>query len=150
MDKASDHTENTMPAASRLIIADTLAPDSSFGATTPIYDCLRIEIMSLRMKPGSIINRQGLQRQFKLSSTPIRDALIRLGEEGLVEIVAQSSTRVSLIDIDKARQAQFLRRALEQEHARTQLARGMCRAHRGVAAADHDYVVRICHREFLQ
>jgi DNA-binding GntR family transcriptional regulator len=36
-----------------------------------------------------------------------RDQLRRLGEEGPVEIVPQSVTRVSLIDISKARQAQI-------------------------------------------
>ncbi len=40
---------------------------------------------------------------------------MRLAEEDLVDIVAQSATRVSLIDIAKAREIQFLRRALEQE-----------------------------------
>src|SRR5438874_10240952 len=89
------------------------------GAATQVYDRLRTEIVSLRMEPGAVVNRLRLQRQFGLSSTPVRDALLRLEEEGLVEIVAQSATRVSLIDIDKAREAQFLRRALEQEAAET-------------------------------
>jgi DNA-binding GntR family transcriptional regulator len=34
-----------------------------------------------------------------------RGQLLRLGEEGLVEIVPQSVTRVSLIDISKARES---------------------------------------------
>lgn len=88
-------------------------------AATRVYDQLRLEIIALRMEPGAIISRLQLQENFGFSSTPVRDALMRLGEEGLVEIVAQSATRVSLIDVSQARQAQFLRRALEQEAVET-------------------------------
>lgn len=75
--------------------------------------------MSLQLVPGEVLNRLKLQQEFGLSSTPVRDALMRLEEEGLVEIYAQSATRVSLIDVDRARQSQFLRRALEQEAIET-------------------------------
>ncbi|MGL4975390.1 MAG: GntR family transcriptional regulator [Bosea sp. (in: a-proteobacteria)] len=85
------------------------------SAASLVYERLRQDILALRLAPGSLIDRADLRARFGLSSTPVRDALIRLGEEGLVEIVAQSATRVSLIDIAQARQAQFLRRALEQE-----------------------------------
>lgn len=108
-----------MPSTARLNRSRATALESSAGAAAQVYDRLRTEILSLRMEPGTTVNRLKLQRQFGLSSTPVRDALMRLGEDGLVEIVAQSATRVSLIDIDKARQAQFLRRALEQEVVET-------------------------------
>lgn len=108
-----------MPSLSRLKRSRAVAPESASNAAAQVYDRLRAEIVALRMEPGATVNRLKLQRQFGLSSTPVRDALMRLGEEGLVEIVAQSATRVSLIDIDKARQAQFLRRALEQEVVET-------------------------------
>ncbi|MFM9974263.1 MAG: GntR family transcriptional regulator [Beijerinckiaceae bacterium] len=88
-------------------------------AAALVYAQLRQEIIALRLEPGHVVNRAQLQERFGFSSTPVRDALMRLGEEGLVEIVAQSATRVSLIDIGLARQAQFLRRALEQEAVET-------------------------------
>ena len=90
-------------------------PRAGRRAAEHVYAALREEIVGLRLKPGEAINRLALQERFGLSSTPIRDALMRLSEEGLVEIVAQSATRVSPIDIGKAREIQFLRRALEQE-----------------------------------
>ena len=88
---------------------------SSQRSASLVYAQLRQEIIALQLEPGTVLNRSHLQGRFGLSSTPVRDALMRLGEEGLVETVAQSATRVSLIDVDKARQAQFMRRALEQE-----------------------------------
>ena len=75
-------------------------------------------ILSLKLAPGTALSRSELQKQFGLSSTPIRDALMRLEEAGLVEVFPQSRTIVSLIDVPLARQAQFLRRSIEQEAVR--------------------------------
>jgi DNA-binding GntR family transcriptional regulator len=83
-----------------------------------VYEQLRDLILSLELTPGTVLSRADLQRQFGLSSTPVRDALMRLAEAGLVEVFPQSGTIVSLIDVPLARQAQFLRRAIEQEAVR--------------------------------
>jgi len=92
--------------------------DKSRQAATHVFEVLREEIISLTLPPGTPLLRPALQERFGLSSTPIRDALLRLQEEGLVEIFPQHTTIVSLIDVESARQAQFLRRALETEIAR--------------------------------
>jgi len=84
-----------------------------------VFDQLREMIIGLELAPGAMVNRQELQKRFSVSSTPVRDQLLRLAEEGLVNIIPRSATRVSLIDIGKAREAQFLRRAAEIEVART-------------------------------
>jgi GntR family transcriptional regulator, rspAB operon transcriptional repressor len=88
------------------------------GSPPQVFEVLRDRIISLTLAPGTILHRNELQDEFALSSTPIRDALMRLADEGLVEIKPQSATRVSLIDVTLARQAQFLRRAVEQEAVR--------------------------------
>lgn len=92
--------------------------DPSRQAAAQVFERLREMIITLELAPGTVINRQALQASFGLSSTPIRDALTRLSEEGLVDVFPQSATRVSLIDVAAARQAQFLRRAIEQEAVR--------------------------------
>ena len=92
--------------------------DPPRAAAGQVFEHLREMIIELELAPGTVINRQELQQQFGLSSTPVRDALLRLGDEDLVDIFPQSATRISLIDVDKARQAQFLRRAVEQEAVR--------------------------------
>jgi DNA-binding GntR family transcriptional regulator len=83
-----------------------------------VFDTLREEIISLELKPGVVLSRAELQERFRLSSTPVRDALMRLKEEGLVEIFPQHATIVSPIDLDRARQGQFLRRSIELEVVR--------------------------------
>jgi DNA-binding GntR family transcriptional regulator len=92
--------------------------DRSQLAAPQVFEQLRNKIVSLTLAPGTALSRAALQRQFALSSTPVRDALMRLEEEGLVEVFPQSGTIVSLIDVPLARQAQFLRRSIEQEAVR--------------------------------
>jgi GntR family transcriptional regulator, rspAB operon transcriptional repressor len=92
--------------------------DPGRAAAPQVFDSLREGILSLELAPGTVLSRVDLQQRFGVSSTPVRDALMRLQEEGLVEVFPQAATRVSLIDVPLARQAQFLRRALEQEAVR--------------------------------
>lgn len=88
-----------------------------------VFEILRGEIIGLELKPGAVLSRLALQERFGLSSTPVRDALMRLREEGLVEIFPQHATIVAPIDIERARQGQFLRRSLELEIVQTLAAR---------------------------
>ena len=104
-----------------LQIADTpLMPalDRSRHAAPQVLDYLREQIISLTLPPGSILSRQDIAANFGLSQTPVRDALIHLAEEGLVDVFAQHKTVVSRIDIRAAKQAHFLRRSIELEIAR--------------------------------
>jgi DNA-binding GntR family transcriptional regulator len=100
------------------VLTTLQVPLRSQQAATQVYERLRNMILSLQLVPGTVLSRIDLQRQFGLSSTPIRDALMRLDEAGLVEVFPQSGTIVSLIDVPLARQAQFLRRSIEQEAVR--------------------------------
>ena len=84
-----------------------------------MFERLRDTIISLKLPPGSPLSRAALAEQFGVSSTPIRDALMRLDEEGLVEVFAQYATVVSRIDVGLAQQAHFLRQALELEIVRS-------------------------------
>jgi DNA-binding GntR family transcriptional regulator len=92
--------------------------DPARQAAAQVFERLRDRILSLALPPGTVLSRADLQRQFGVSSTPLRDALMRLQEEGLVDVFPQAATIVSLIDVPLARQAQFLRRAIEQEAVR--------------------------------
>jgi DNA-binding GntR family transcriptional regulator len=89
--------------------------DRDRQAAPQVFERLRKLITSLALPPGSPLSRNALAGQFGVSSTPIRDALMRLEEEGLVEVFPQYATVVSRIDIGLAQQAHFLRQALELE-----------------------------------
>jgi len=92
--------------------------DRSRHAAPQVFEKLRALIVSLELKPGAPLARPELAEAFGLSQTPIRDALIQLRDEGLVDIYPQHTTAVSRIDVAAARQAHFLRRSLELEIVR--------------------------------
>jgi DNA-binding GntR family transcriptional regulator len=84
---------------------------------------LRERIVSLELEPGSVLSRVALAEEYGVSKTPIRDAIQRLEQQGLVVVEPQASTYVAPIDIDKAFETQFLRTALECEVARALISR---------------------------
>lgn len=87
-------------------------------ATPQVLEHLREAILALDLAPGTVLARQELAEQFGVSQTPVREALMQLNEEGLVDVFPQHATLVSRIDIGAARQAHFLRRAIELELVR--------------------------------
>lgn len=64
-----------------------------------VYEMLRAEILSLALSPGSPIDEVQLAERFGMSRTPIREALVRLASEGLVETLPNRSTLVANIDV---------------------------------------------------
>lgn len=84
-----------------------------------VFEALRQLIIALELPPGMVLPRAELAEHYGLSQTPIRDALMRLAEDGLVEIYPQHATVVSRIDIDSALEVHFLRRSLEIEILKT-------------------------------
>lgn len=93
--------------------------DRSRHAAPQVFERLRELILSLELAPGTVLSRSELATRYGLSQTPVRDALIKLGEEGLVDIFPQHATVVSQISIASALQAHFLRRSIELEIVRT-------------------------------
>ncbi|EJT02918.1 GntR family transcriptional regulator [Rhizobium sp. CCGE 510] len=67
------------------------------GAKT-VYELLRNDILDLVLPPGSPIDEVQLAEHFKMSRTPIREALVRLAGEGLIDTLPNRSTMVSNID----------------------------------------------------
>ncbi len=87
-------------------------------ASEEIYQILRSEILSLRYKPGKELNLQLLSEQLQVSRSPVRDALMKLSGNNLVDIFPQKGTRVSLIDLRQVEEERFLRKSLEESAIR--------------------------------
>ncbi|MGK9064883.1 GntR family transcriptional regulator [Stutzerimonas chloritidismutans] len=66
-----------------------------------IYDELRKQILTLKLKPGAPLDEVSLAAQFGLSRSPVRDALARLVTEGLVTILPNRTTLVTPFEIDE-------------------------------------------------
>lgn len=80
---------------------------------TVIYDELYEAIVNMRLVPGTPLQEKALTQQFGVSKTPVREALIRLAEEGLVDIFPQSGTFVSHVPLASIPEAHVIRLALE-------------------------------------
>ncbi len=78
-----------------------------------VYKILREGIISLRLEPGTVMSTQEMADNLNVSRTPVREAFIRLHEEGLVKIVPQKETIVSRIDMERVLQERFIRESLE-------------------------------------
>lgn len=91
--------------------------DRARNATVQVFEHLRAQIVGLALKPGTVLARPQLSDYFQLSLGPIREALLRLEEEKLVDIYPQHQTRVRPIDLASARQAHFFRLSVELEMA---------------------------------
>jgi DNA-binding GntR family transcriptional regulator len=87
---------------------------ASSSVRAQAYAILREAIVSLRLPPGHPISENELAAELGVSRTPVREAIIRLAGEGLVEVYPQRGSVVSRISVREVREAQFVREALER------------------------------------
>lgn len=78
-----------------------------------VYSYLYEKIIDLTLKPGMPISESEIGAQLNVSRTPIREALMQLAKEDLIEIRPQIGTFVSLIDPDHIEESRFMRKAVE-------------------------------------
>jgi DNA-binding GntR family transcriptional regulator len=75
---------------------------------------LRNEIITGRLKPGELLKEVELAAQLGLSATPVREALVQLAGEGLVEIEPNRLKRVSPLNLPTLRELTAVQRVLWQ------------------------------------
>ncbi|MDF1509812.1 GntR family transcriptional regulator [Robertmurraya sp. DFI.2.37] len=76
---------------------------------------LKRDILSLQLKPGTIISETTLSERYQISRTPIRDILKQLSLEDYINIYPKKGSIVSYIDLESVEQLIFLRSTLEKE-----------------------------------
>ena len=84
-----------------------------FSVRAQVYAMVQEEIVALEFKPGQPLSEKELSLRYGVSRTPVREALLQLADEDLVEIYPQSGTFVSRISVHGVTEAQFIREALE-------------------------------------
>lgn len=89
------------------------AVDRRLPAAEQVYRVLRNEIITCRIAPNEAISENRLCGMFGVSRSPVRVAVTRLAEDGLIEIFPQRGTYVAPIKLKQVREAQFARSALE-------------------------------------
>jgi DNA-binding GntR family transcriptional regulator len=78
-----------------------------------VYEAVRTRVLTLALAPGAPVSENELAAELGVSRTPVREGLILLAREGLVHVFPKVGTFVSRVEIDRVRDAQFLREAVE-------------------------------------
>lgn len=78
-----------------------------------VYDALFAAIRDLHLVPGTRLSETELARQMQVSRTPIREAIARLVEVDLVQVLPQVGTLVAPIRLTDVEEARFVRENLE-------------------------------------
>ena len=90
-----------------------------------IHARLRHELVTLRLPPATRLSENELALRFGTSRAPVREALIRLADEGFIDILPQRGSFVSRISIGAMRRARFVREAIEISVVRQAAADGL-------------------------
>jgi DNA-binding GntR family transcriptional regulator len=80
-----------------------------------VVQALRDDIVSMAMKPGDVISESDIAARYGISRQPVREAFIRLAQQGLLLIRPKRATVVKKISPDGVRQSRFIRESIEVE-----------------------------------
>lgn len=83
-----------------------------------VYGHLKDLLLSGRFAPGERLSEPLLAQELGVSRTPVREALMRLAEEGLVELVPGKGARVRAFSPEEVEEVYGVRALLEGEAAR--------------------------------
>lgn len=90
-----------------------LAPPERQSRADDVYLQLKRDVGEFRLVPGDRFTENEVCERLGVSRTPVRQALIRLQQEGYVEVLFRSGWRVLPFDFDKFEQLYDLRMVLE-------------------------------------
>lgn len=78
-----------------------------------IYQTLQDEILSMRLLPGQMVGEIDTAKRFEVSRTPVRDALKKLSQDGLLEIIPQKGSFVTKINLKGIIDLVYIREKVE-------------------------------------
>jgi DNA-binding GntR family transcriptional regulator len=79
-----------------------------------VHERIRNEILSCELKPGVQLQERELAERYAVSKSPIRDALLRLESQQLIEVMPRKGYRVRPISVSDARELYEMRSILER------------------------------------
>lgn len=104
---------NRNPFSSALAVLPAEMHSPHVPASARVYAELRNRIIGLELPPDTTLVRNELSEKFGVSQSPVREAIMRLEQDGLVVSYPQSRTVVTRIDVARIREEHFLRTAVE-------------------------------------
>ncbi|SEQ15399.1 transcriptional regulator, GntR family [Devosia sp. YR412] len=80
-----------------------------------VVGALRDDIVTMALKPGDVISESDIAGRYGVSRQPVREAFIRLAQQGLLLIRPKRATVVKKISPEGVRQSRFIRESIEVE-----------------------------------
>ena len=77
------------------------------------YNEIKYKIIHFDYIPGQKISEKTISQELDLGRTPVREAIIRIEREGLIEVIPQSGTYITRVDMADAKDARFVRSHIE-------------------------------------
>lgn len=100
-------------------------PKTRYRISDAVFNALSESIRNLQLPPGSSISEPGIAASLQVSRSPVREAITRLVDLGLVLVVPQVGSQIAPISIREVEEAVFIRRALETSAFRHAIANGV-------------------------
>jgi DNA-binding GntR family transcriptional regulator len=97
-------------------VVDLAVPPARRGSVLlrdNVYSTLKAEILRCQLPPGSELREQSLAERFCVSKSPVREALLRLEREYLVDVMSRQGYRVMPISISDTQDMYTFRMLLE-------------------------------------
>ncbi|EFI6122294.1 GntR family transcriptional regulator [Escherichia coli] len=92
--------------------------DPTLPVNKQIYHILRHDIVHCLIVPGTHLSEKDVSVRFDVSRQPVREAFIKLAENGLIQIRPQRGSYVNKISLSQVRNACFVRQVIECAVAR--------------------------------
>lgn len=87
---------------------------SSETAREYAFRIIKNNIVSLEFVPGTFVSENEIASSLGLSRTPVREAIIDLAKDYVIETIPQRGNLVTLIDLELVEEARFLRQVLDK------------------------------------
>ncbi|MBB1251552.1 GntR family transcriptional regulator [Rhizobium sp. G21] len=101
---------NPAKSARAVTIGETVGPQ--------VYRILREQIIHAELLPGERLSESDVAKALSVSRQPVREAFIKLSEEGLVHVLPQRGTFVTKISVASVMDVRFVREAIEADVVR--------------------------------
>lgn len=117
MPRKSKKRQSPFPSQPVPEVLEGASLDGEGSLTQQVYRLVRGLIVRLALLPNQFLSEKDVAASLDISKTPVREAFIRLAEDGIVRIVPKSGTYVAPIDLERASEGVFIWASLESSCA---------------------------------
>lgn len=100
-------------ATTRAPLADPPATVARRTEGARVLEWIKRAILDVAFVPGAALSEAAIATRFGLSRTPVREAILKLADEGWIDVRPQRGTYVARLSLARVEEALFVRQAVE-------------------------------------